>query len=701
MRVSLNWINQLVNIETVNLEHLIEKLTLGGFEVEEILEVLIDGKKEIVVDISATANRADSLSIKGIAKEISSLMNISYKNSKYLNNQLEIKNKIKEFLPISTQFENCSLFFAITVENLINFSSPYWLKQKLISVGLTPVNNLLDYQNYILIETGYPFEFYDLEKIQEKSRISEINLTLGFTNNDTNFIGNNDIEYRLNDDILVIKTNNDILSIAGIISNKDFCYTSNTHSLLIEGAIYNSQKIRKTSRKLNFRTDRSARYEKGLNSTHFVESFYRLISLLKISNPNLICKLHTIYQQNDKIFPPIKLRYENILKILGPTNFAQTNQIIPTQISDYLTRLNFEFVFNSKNSTWEVQVPNFRLDDINREVDLIEEIGRLHGFNNFITCLPKINQIGWKDFSYQIRKKLTFCFISEGLNELVHYSLVNEEKNNTISLLNPLLTDCKSLRSSLLPNIIETISENIKQTGVTIEGFEFGHVFSRDKICDYREIESVAGTFGGIAVKDNWSTSSKTLSWFEAKGKIEEIFFKLNLSIFWRNFKLPIYRTILHPYRAAELYLNNDTYIGIFGQIHPILARKLNISSQLYLFEFNFELLKIELKKNKLPLYKHYSLYPKIIKDLSFIVDRHISFEKIKNIILSNGTPYLVQVELLDEYQGKSIPPSSTSLCVQLIFQSDQKTLVTKEIEEIVDNIQLTLTKKFNVQIRV
>nr|YP_009496569.1 phenylalanine-tRNA ligase beta subunit [Actinocyclus subtilis]AWT39282.1 phenylalanine-tRNA ligase beta subunit [Actinocyclus subtilis] len=704
MRISLNWLNQLVDIETANLEYLLEKLTLGGFEVEELLELKIDNRKEKIIDISATANRADSLSIKGIAKELVSLINLKKKEKYYLTDKLKFKIDIENLSSSKDFFLDCPLFYAVTVENLTNFNSPYWLKQKLFSVGIIPQNNFLDYQNYILVETGYPFEFYDLTKILKKSKTSEVNLALDLMVNKTKFIGNNGFEYLLDKEVLVLKSNENILSIAGILSNKDFSYTKKTHSLLIEGAIYNPQKIRKTSRLLNLRTDRSARYEKSLTDSDFIEAFYRLILLLKILNPQLICKLITGHQKNDKNNSLIELNYKNINNILGSTkeiNFDQKTQISVAQISNYLTRLNCTYTFSEKTLIWQVKVPNFRSDDITREIDLIEEIGRLYGFNAFMTCLPKTNRIGWKDFSYEIRKKMTACFLNEGLNELINYSFIKSTDNNSVQLLNPLLIDSKNLRNTLLPNIIQTISETVKQININIEGFEFGHVFSTDKHFQYKEVEFVAGILGNIPLKRTWSENSNSLSWFEAKGKIEDIFHKLNLSITWKTLNTKIYDQLIHPYRGTELYLNNEIYLGVFGQIHPIIAQNFNISSQLFLFEFNFELIKNELKRNKFLSFKAYSLYPKIFKDLSFIVDKNIAFEKIKSMIMLNGTPYLIQVNLLDEYQGKLIPTFCTSLCIQLVFQSSQKTLVTKEIEEIVKNIETIVIKNFNAEIRV
>lgn len=693
MRVSLNWLNQLVNIENVNLEHLIEKLTLGGFEVEEVLKVNIDSKEEIIIDISATANRADSLSIKGIAKEINSLIKIPQRTSELLT-----PYSVKNFSSVDG-IEDCSIFFAVTIENLTNCTSPDWLKQRLKSVGTFPLNNLSDYQNYVLLETGFPFEFYDLAKIKEQLKTCKLNLTLGYPAPCTKFMGKNDIDYILNEKTLVLKMNETILGIAGIIPHKNMSCGGEINSLLIEGAIYNSQSIRKTSRILNIRTDRSARYEKGLSNFDFVKSFNRLITLLKIQNPNLICKLVTAYKKVEKTVSPIKLRYKNIVKILGPTKINSTNQrnkIDYLQVSDFLSQLSFKFKFNKSTLVWEIEVPKFRSDDITREIDLIEEIGRLYGFNNFVTSLPKTNKTGLRDISYQIRKKLILCFLSEGLNELIHYSFSKKHQKNSIQLLNPISVEHKNLRTSLLPAIIGTVSENLKQTNSSIEGFEFGHTFLKNK-----ETEYVAGVFGGIPIKTRWSEQSKNLSWFEAKGKIEEIFLKLNLSVIWKISNLTNYEKLVHPHRAVDLLFNDKTYFGIFGQIHPVLARKLNLSLELYLFEFNLDSLIIKLKNNKLSLYERYSFYPKILKDLSFIVNRRFSFEDIKNTIIYKGSPYLVQVNLLDEYQGKSIPPSFTSLCIQLIFQSTERTLTTKEIEDVLQYIKLLLAKKFDAKIRI
>ena len=290
--------------------------------------------------------------------------------------------------------------------------------------------------------------------------------------------------------------------------------------------------------------------------------------------------------------------------------------------------------------------------------------------------------------------------ISEGFTEVINYSLVNEPDSKSIKIINPLIQDYANLRSSLLPNLIETLSNNLKQGNLTLEAFEYGHTFSPSDNSFVIETEQIAGIFGGIEVKNNWSTNPDVLSWFEAKGKIENIFAKLNLWGYWRNDQVKKYENIFHPYRTSNLYLTPGIYLGTFGQIHPVFANKFNISSKLYLFEFNFETLKNEFKYQKLTIYNDYSTYPKIVKDLSFIIDQTISYERIQTIISSMSTQFLSSTKLLDEYTGKGIPKNKKSLCIQLTFQAKNRTLLSKEIDKIVENIKIILIDQFKITIR-
>jgi phenylalanyl-tRNA synthetase beta chain len=705
MQTSLKWINELVNIETVNLDYLIEKLTLGGFEVEEIFKLNINNKQEIALDISATANRSDSLSILGISNEVAALLDQSIKPANYSIPNLSWKSNIQNLSETIQDEQNCSTFIAMSVENLNDFTVPKWIKNKLICSGITPTNNLLDFQSYILLETGYPFEFYDLDKIYSKLNKSEFHLTIATSITEEQFLASNDIHYSLNKSISIIKANELPISIAGIIPKKDFCYSNNTKSLLIEGSIFNSTCIRQQSRALGLRTERSARYEKSLKNTNLLESFYKLVSLLRIANPKLICKLHTIKERIKDNPKSILLQYKTIKEILGPLTQSEKNDhyLTPDLITNYLNRLKFDYFYDKSKLLWEVSIPYLRSDDITREIDLVEEIGRLHGFNNFLARLPKIKTIGNEDLSYQTRKKITSCFLNLGFNEFIHYSLVKEKtfKTNEIKLINPLIADYSNLRSTLLPSLIQTVQENIKQGNQSIESFEFGHVFSGNSINNFQEKEHVAGIFGGIDTKSTWSDLSHPLSWFEAKGKLEQFFKQLNIEPNWETYVKLENNEIFHPYSTAQLYLDKNTELGVFGQIHPILAKRLNLPSNLYLFEFDFELIQNQIQTNKFKMYQNYSFYPKVVKDLSFIIHQDISFKKIKELLYVNGTKYLKNIILLDEYKGESIPEKHISLCLQLTFQSEKKTLQNKELENTINNLQTLLINQLNAEIRI
>jgi phenylalanyl-tRNA synthetase beta chain len=271
---------------------------------------------------------------------------------------------------------------------------------------------------------------------------------------------------------------------------------------------------------------------------------------------------------------------------------------------------------------------------------------------------------------------------------------------NEIEIINPLLSDCSKLRTNLLPSLINTLQENLNQKNLPIEGFEYGHVFSLNPVTKFKEKEHVAGAFRAIKNKFLSTNTEKTLNWFEAKGKIEQLFKQLNLATHWRTYLKGSTIKFFHPYRSAEIFLTNGIFLGTFGQIHPILANKLNLFPDIYLFEFDLEVIKTQVENNNLKFYRHYSLYPKIIKDLSFIVEKDIPFEKIQKTLYLNGTQFLSEINLLDEYRGPSIPDHQTSLCIQLIFQSDTRTLETKEIEAIMTKLQFILKQKYKISIR-
>ena len=704
MKVPLSWINEYVSIENLNIKDLIEKLTLAGFEVEEILHLTINNKLETILELSATANRPDSLSIQGISKEIAAILNKPFTTNLDSTSLNFLNTLTNHNVTVNDQLEPCSTFLAVEIENFTIVSTPNWLKQKLLWCDIEPQNNIHDLINLILLETGYPFEFYDFDKIQNNVK----NFNLKYIETADNIVLNtveNPLKITKDLNILGLYNDNELISLAGIGPLKIYTPNETTTHFLIEGSIFNSKLIRQTSRKIGVRTDRSARYEKGINNSELLPAFAKLLKLITEINSNVKIHIHTKKFTELTGVNTVSLSLKNINEILGPINLNKNVKSYLTEdlVTEYLTRLNFQLKVTTKNNqiSWDVSVPLVRIDDITTEIDLIEEIGRLHGFNNFITQLPKIKKFGKPDLSYQFKNKLRTCFLNSGMNELINYSLVLQTSKNSIKLNNPLTNDYSNLRQSLLPKIINNYNYNFKQGQENFEGFEYGHIFKQTVNNKYFEEEVISGIFGNEKQHVNWGTKPNFLTWAQAKGKLELIFKKIGVKTKWKELNNSNYKDLLHPFRSSTIFIEEtNEIIGVFGEIHPLCLTKESMDITPYLFEFNFNILRESQNYENLPIYKEYSVYPTIIKDISFIIDKKVNYDEIKSLILNNTKPLLSKVELLDQYEGKNIPSNKISLCFKLTFQSQTKTLKTKEIENLLKILEKKLNKTFETQFR-
>ena len=734
-----------------------------------------------------SVKRDDKKSMKWILRQTIfkffwSVENTIYRSPKWKPNRLYFKQPVFN----TNDPKIFSRFLCFKLENLKNLKSPGWLQKRLAYSGIVPQNDLSDYKNYIFLESGYPFEFYDLKKITSKCDSENFKLNLSHAS-DIKFTGTNNREYTLNQNILVLKANEEILSIAGVISNKDFAYSKDTDSVLIEGAIFHPKMIARQSRLLQLKTTRSNYYSKGgMDGCFFIQTWYRLLSLLKIANPQRKFKLHTSSYTSENesqiyhvpfvtwyawhevdIFASwdFWLREKKIAQVLGEAYYFQsivykqvyrkTKRLPCILIEDYLRKLDISYEFKylpgewqyfpiiygripipprstkrvlppnargwmpprkygKPSRNWLLRVPNYRKADIKTETDMIEEFVRIYGVDKIISIYPQLTSYGIADLNYQTRREITQWLLNEGFNELISYSLVNEKiKNNqSISLLNPIANEYSSLRTSLLPNLIQIASENIKQGNKVFEGFEYGHIFSKDLKGEFFERECLSGIFGGIELREAWSEKSEYLSWFEAKGKIEKMFEKFNFPVVWNNLNdnsknlkdNDINLNFVHPYKAAKLYSKvTETFLGIFGELNPIIAKELAISSKFYLFEFDLRHLVTQYKKrksNKSFDFKEYSSYPKLIKDLSFIIDKDLEIGSLLQFIYMSRTKFLSKLSLQDIYESDSLLSNQTSLCIQLVFQAKDKTLKNSDIEPWLKWITYKLKHTYNVVFR-
>ncbi len=702
MHISFSWLKNFIDLEDDNLDSFLETLTLGGFEVEDFESENVIGKSDIVFDISTTANRSDTNSIVGFSLEIHNLFNKDFINPSFDRLINSIFNQ-KSFLPVheNRNFNSCSCFYGRCFHSVQVQDSPLWLQRRLLAAKINPVNSVVDLGNYMMLEWGQPVHIYDLNKINSLLSTDEVKIGVRRSDSTESLIGLNDQKFDLSSRNLVVTANDIPISIAGILGSKDTEVSESTTSIFVECAVFPPEIIRQSSKSCGLRTDAASTYIKGVNSTFLPFVFKRLSSLL-----NILCfaqpSSNSIIYNSDiqEELKSIKVRYGRVIKILGPIKSGSNSSVLDKEtISSYFRQLGFvtkNFVASSTSdldSYWEVVVPSIRTHDLEEEVDIIEEIGRIHGFNNFVSDIPYPKKVG-KIYSIEILKRqFKSALINLGLFESIHYSLVPSLDKEV--LLNPFSKDQSNLRPNLLNGLIKSSIQNFDQNASSLSAFEFGRVFIQNKESSISEHELVAGIMGGRKYRTDWSVNSDYETWYQAKAKIDEIFYIFDLSPKWVKVEEGISsNSFFHPQRTAVLSVDGIKF-GMFGQIHPKISNEYSLSPQTYLFEFNVTNIDAARNLNSRKQYKSYSFYPVVSRDLNFLFDKSIEYKKIEDIINKNAGPFLKSIRLLDTYQNQN--SKGINLTFNLQFQSFSGTLVTAEVDETINQIQNSLEENFSI----
>jgi phenylalanyl-tRNA synthetase beta chain len=729
MYISLKWVQNVIGLENLSLSVLCDRLTLSGFEIEEIVKKTNFNEVDFVLDVSLTANRSDLFNVKGFIQELRSIsfnekelfntqtseiisVNSSILNHKplhtkffvwenFLQNKLFYKNKIKpENL---SNFEACSAFFSME-SNLVEVNSaPVWLQKRLISANITPINNIIDTLNFVRVETGYPFFALDLNKLKKGLNLSTLSFRTCFAKSDQTIEIEKDKIIKLQPNNLLLLINKKPISILGLLNLKEFEIDNTTTAFLVFAGIFDPVQIRKSSQSLGIRTEQSVNLEKNLNFNGLEQAYIRLCLVFNVQGikfkthqlPNIekVDVLNKIsfcnYVKNKR--PIIKLKYEKVINLLGSSILLNKSTIL-----NILKNLNFQILKESENSC-SLYVPYSRELDIEREVDLIEEIVRIVGFNSFISIVPPIDQIGKFSKLEKLKRLLRKAFIELGFNEVFHYSLNTIQSKKQVELKNPIVPENSYFRINLLNQLIQKAAINKKQKNNALEAFEIGRIYSlvNENII---ETELISGIFGGNFYFSTWNEEGKLINWFEAKGLIEHLFSLLGISPVWEKLKDKDIN-LLHPGRSAQLFINNQ-FLGVFGQIHPHIAKTNSLNNDTFLFEFKLEVLKTQWQVKQIYNYKPYSLFPASLIDLACIKKNEISFKDVETKIREIAGPLLESVNLFDYYSGLPIPPGYHSLGFKLKFRNIDRTLTNEEVENIVKNIRSSLEKDFSIIIR-
>lgn len=695
MYVSTNWLKAILNLTHVNLITIKERLTSSGFEVEETKILKILNQPDIILDLKTITNRPDILSIIGLTNEISSLIYINFKkvNLKKANfNFFKINiNKIQS----ANNFSSTIYFISSNIENIQIEKIQPWIKKRLISSNIIPENNLNDLSKYCLLEWGQPIFLYDLDKIKKLTKSENPKIKVRFAKIGETFIDSNSINYKLTEQTLLVVANNIPISVAGSLISKDCNIDCFTKSIMIELSSFDPKVFRNSERSVGIRTIMSVFYERGISPFLLKPSYNRFLNLVLLFNTDFSFKNTNNFIYIKELFYKkkiIPLSFKNIEYILG-NFYSKEQKLLKTKVFECLNQMRFDFVL--KESYCNVIIPLTRYSDIEEEIDLIEEISRFIGFDNFKSMLLKVKQVGKLSKYENLKRKFRHSFLNLGFTEVFNYSLISQENLNNPIIINPLIFEYSCLRTNLISQLIKSLEKNIAQGNKVLPIFEIGRVFKIQSNYKFLETELLCGIFVGTNYKILWSEKDLILNWFQMKTSLENLLINLQINYIFE--KKNIISEFYNPKNCLSIIQNNQE-IGIFGSINPKFSSIKGLTSNCFLFEI--ELTKI-LHKNKTLLYKNYSVYPSLIVDLSLIVPKQITFSQINLIIQNAETSLIDKIEVFDLYEKGNFNNNCYSLGIKIAFKSKYKTLLKTDIDLILLKIQNELKQNLNIDVRI
>lgn len=654
---------------------------------------------DTIFDFEIHSNRPDLMSIIGIAREVAAIT-----DSKLKTPEIKIKEKderIEKDIAVKIEAEDlCPRYAGRVIKDIKIEESPLWLKWKLRLLGARPINNIVDITNFVMMETGQPLHAFDLDLVKgktiivRKSRPGETICTL------------DDVERQLPSNSLVIADTEGAIALAGIMGGKYSEIDQNTKNVFLESAYFNSVNNRRSTAKFGIRTEASNRFEKGIDKEVQIYALDRAADLIsKIAMGKISSgKIDT----NEKLYQPCKinLRIKRVNRILGQL-LDKDESKTKNKIINILDKLEFKVV-EDKGEYIEVIPPSFR-GDVEREIDIIEEIARIYGYDKIKPTLfnTTIVQEG-KNFRFRVIDQVRETLIGCGLNEVITYSFVSPDifdririperhkLRNTIKIKDPMTRDHSLMRTSLISSLLEVIKWNTNRQAELVKIFEVGRIYLPypDKPNSLpNEKLIIAGAINKTGRGDIWEKSF-SLDIFDVKGIIETVFQGLKV----KNWEVvPGNHPAFHPLRNGKIIIRGEE-VGIFGEIHPEVINNYRIPGKVNLFEIDFENLlpsvSSDIKFCVLPK------YPSVQRDLALIVKEEILSADIIKTIKSIDEKLIKKVILFDIFKGKQIGDGYKSLAYSVVFQAEDRTLIDQEVENIFKKIREKLIAKFNAKIR-
>jgi phenylalanyl-tRNA synthetase beta chain len=664
------------------------------------------GLDDTILDLTSTANRADALSMVGIAREVAALTGAELHLPEVSAPPLPAADAVLAINIVEAQA--CPAYTGTRVEGITVSPSPEWLQRRIEAAGVRPINNVVDITNYILLEWGQPLHAFDTDTLQEVAGGHALTLGVRFAQAGESLTTLDGQTRALVPQNLLITANDMPVALAGVMGGEETEVREQTTAIVLEAALFSSIAIRRSARAQSLRSEASTRYERGVNEAQLdIACRHALALLQELAGGKVVTQACADFRTPQK--RTIELRLARVNQVLGPLDGPATEdleELTAAQVTAILEALSFQLTPTEKNETpevWHVEVPPHRERDIEREIDLIEEIARLHGYDQFCDTLPSKTEPGYLSIEDILMRQVREAFRGSGLTELLHYTWTRSSAASArqISVINPLLAEFSVLRSELLSGLLNAFQFNLEQGNGPLNGFEVGRIFWKEEE-GLAESPQLAGVISGRPFRGKWLSSAKGLSWFEAKGILERVFERLKLTVEYQPDRQEVR---LHPGRTASLWLQGER-LGRFGQVHPQLRQERELPEDVYLFELNLEVLLSAMdQQQRLDSgFKPYSTFPAVDRDLAFFVATDVSVAELERIMrkaanTSNGS-LLTTVELFDEYRGEHVPTGQRSLAFRLVYRVGDRTLTDAEVNPVHQKIRDALVERFQVNLR-
>lgn len=645
--------------------------------------------EDTVIDVEITPNRPDLLGMVGIARNTSAMLDMDYSIPKF--SIAEIEEKSSENIRVKIMDSDlCPRYCARVIKNVEVKPSPDWIQKRLRAIGLRPINNIVDVTNYVLMEYGHPLHAFDLNDITGNK------ITVRRAKNDEKIILLDETEYKLNDQNLLITDEKGPLALAGIMGGLNSSIHATTTDIVLECAFFNPQNIRKTSTEYNLNSESSYRFERGMDPNALEKVIDRAAYLIQLTSGGKICS-GIVDEYPQRIEPKkIQLRVERANSLLD-------SKISSDTIQSYLNKL--EFTVNPKESFLEVEVPTFR-PDVEREIDLIEEIALCFGYNKILPKYYRRRIEG--NFRRKTLRKIRTHLINLGFFEVCNLSFSNpgildqlsltesDFRRNFVEISNPIGEQFCILRTTLLPDLLNNVASNIAQHFENFRLFELNRVYINEGGNSSSEPLNLTGIIVGDFTPEYWKEQQSDLSFFDAKGILESLFEIIPLTdkVSFVNSKQPY----LDQSRAADVFIGKEL-IGSIGFLSKNILANFEIEKPCLLIDLNISKL-LEKLSNASYSYKNIIKYPTVVRDIALIAPTDISMSKIVETIKSVKSKIIKNVELFDVYEGSQVEDFHRSLAFRIEFQSAYSTLTDNYVDKLFDKIVKRLTVDKKIQLR-